>query len=82
MELYAEILKKVLEEEKAEVYFPELKLNAKEIVETECYKALKKIKDIISDTSLSDKECFMQIEYIICTLEDLGSRDCGGRHDF
>jgi len=51
------------------------------IVTSKCYNALCQIKAIIEDESLSDPECFMQIEKIICVLEDLGS-DGGFRHDF
>ncbi len=43
MELYKEILINTLENQKAEVYFPELKLSAKEIVELGCYKTLNQI---------------------------------------
>jgi len=56
-------------------------LKLEELLEKECYKALKKIKEIIEDDSLSDKECFMQIEEIVCVFERLGSGG-GGRHDF
>ncbi|MEE1055782.1 MAG: hypothetical protein UH239_00850 [Acutalibacteraceae bacterium] len=47
----------------------------------ESYKALQKIKTIIEDDSLEDKECFMKIEEIVCLFEALGS-DGGNRHDF
>ena len=56
-------------------------LKLEELLEKECYKALKKIKEIIEDDSLSDKECFMQIEEIVCVFERLGSGG-GNRHDF
>lgn len=46
-----------------------------------CYQALKKIKAIIDDDSLDDKECFMRIEEVICVLEEVGSGG-GTRHDF
>ena len=41
----------------------------------------KKIKAIIEDDSLEDKECFYKIEEIVCTLEDIGCAGLG-RHDF
>lgn len=56
-------------------------MNAKEIVEMECYKALQKIKAIIEDDSLEDTECFMKIEKIVCLFEQIGSNG-GSRHDF
>ena len=50
-------------------------------LQSECYIALEKIKAIIADDTLSDSECFMKIERIICILENLGS-DGGNRHDY
>lgn len=81
MELYKEILAAVLEKENIEVSFPNLKINAKEIMELECYKALQKIKAVIEDDSLEDEECFIKIEEIVRLFEALGS-DGGIRHDF
>ena len=78
MELYKEILDGVLKKEKVHVTFPDLKLNAQEIVEMQCYKTLQKIKAIIEDNSLSDFEC---VEEIVCALESIGSGG-GSRHDF
>lgn len=48
MDLYKEILLKILEKENIEIYFPNLINTPVEIVESECYKTLKK-KDIIED---------------------------------
>lgn len=56
-----------------------MKLNAAEIIEVES-KALQRIKAIIDDDSLSDTDCFMRIEDIVCVLEDIGSGG-GHRHD-
>lgn len=81
MELYKEILVKIRENRKIEVAFSNLSINAIEIVELESYKALQKIKEVIQDDSLNDKECFMKIEEIICLFEELGSGG-GNRHDF
>lgn len=58
-----------------------MKIDGSKIVELESYKALQKIKTIIEDDSLEDKECFMKIEEIVCLFEALGS-DGGNRHDF
>ena len=40
-----------------------------------------KIQNILRDGSLSDPECFRQIEEVVRCFETLGS-DGGGRHDF
>jgi len=81
MELFKEILKKVLEDEEIHVVFPNLKISTNEIVEMQCYRALQKIKEIIESDKFSDKECFMQIEGIVCVLEDIGSNGAD-RHEF
>ena len=36
-------------------------------------RALCKIKAIVEDDTIEDPECFMRIEEIVCTLEELGS---------
>ena len=51
------------------------------VFEKECYRSLAKIRDIIRDDTLSDEDCFLKIEEIICILEEMGS-DGGIRHDF
>jgi len=81
MELYKEILAKILESEETHITFPNLSIDAEKLLELECYKALQKIKAIIEDDSLSDEECFMQIEHIVCLFEAMGS-DGWLRHDF
>ena len=81
MELYKEILIEVLAKQKMEVYFPDIYIETKAIIEMECYKALEKIKAVLCDDSLDDEECFMKIEEIVCIFEDLGSHG-GSRHDF
>jgi len=81
MELYHELLFQYLINSSCEVRFPDINLNADDIVHTQCYKALQKIKEIIDDDSLNDKECFHKIENIIQVLESVGV-SCGDRHDF
>jgi len=78
MDLYTEILAKLLSQEEAHVTFPGLQLNAKEIVEMQCYRTLQKVQAIIQDDNLSD---FMCIEEIVRLFEKLGSNG-GNRHDF
>ena len=81
MELYTDLLARYLSKENAQVIFPSLQFNAKEIVELQCYQALQKIKAVIEDDSLEDDMCFQRIEEIVYTLEDFGIH-CGNRHDF
>ena len=81
MELYKEILVNALAKEEIHVVFPDLKFDLSEIVAMECYIALQKIKTIIENDSLSDAECFVKIEEIVRTFEELGSGG-GARHDF
>lgn len=81
MELYIELLAKVLKNQQMNIVFPNLDINSNQIIEMECYNALKKIKAIIEDESLEDSECFMKIEEIVCLFEQLGSGG-GNRHDF
>ena len=81
MQLYQEILAAALAKEELQITFPNLKLNTTEIIESESYHALQKIKAVVHDDSLTDSECFMKIEDIINIYETLGSGG-GNRHDF
>lgn len=51
------------------------------IIEGRCYQAICEILDVIRDERLTDPECFMRIEEIVCILEKLGP-GAGFRHDF
>ena len=68
---------------KSECFKSELleKTNLENVLHSECYKVLKKIKEIICNKELKDSECFAKIEEIVCLFESKGI-DCGGRHDF
>lgn len=81
MELSIEILSHYLAQQNAQIIFPQLQLNAAEIVELQCYQTLCKIREIVRDNTLDDEECFERIERIICEFEAMGS-DGGTRHDF
>ena len=81
LDLYKEILSSILENEEMQITFTNLKISPREIIELECYKALKQIKAIIEDDSLEDAECFIKIEETVRLFESLGS-DGGARHDF
>lgn len=81
MDLYKEILINVLAKENLQIIFPNLKIDSTKIVELECYKALQKIKALLQDDHLTDEDCFMKIEEVICLFEALNSNS-GNRHDF
>ena len=72
MELWQEMLCNLLRDQCVEVYIPQLS-DVQKLLETDCYRALKKIKDIIEDETLDDETCFLKIEEIICAFEALGS---------
>ena len=81
MELSVEILAHFLSKQNAQIIFPGLLLNSKEIIELQCYQTLSKIQKIVHDDTLDDTECFERIERIICEFEAIGSSG-GFRHDF
>lgn len=81
MELYTEILSKVLEAREIHVIFPDFPINPAEIVEGESYRALQSIKAILEDDRLDDPACFQKIEAIISVFENLHS-PVSFRHDF
>ena len=78
MELWQEVTRELMLSGELKVV---LSKEYAQVLESKCYRALNRICDIIRDESLSDAECFMQIEEIIVNLEQLGS-DGGIRHDF
>lgn len=77
MEPYQEILVEYF----ADLVLQNRPIDAQKIVEGQCFRAICKIRDILSDSTLEDDTCFLKIEEIVCTLEDIGL-DAGGRHDF
>lgn len=79
MELYEEILADLLAHKRVAICITELDIS--KVVEGVCYQALQKIKTIIENDSLEDAACFMRIEEIVNTLEEIGSNG-GSRHDF
>ena len=81
MELYKEILAHALMYGEVRLVLQNPDFSVEGIVEGECYKALQTIKAIIEDDSLEDDACFMKIEEIVRTLEEIGSTG-GSRHDF
>ncbi len=63
------------------ISFPELNITPRDLLEPASCQALCQIQNILRDGSLSDPECFRQIEEVVRCFETLGS-DGGGRHDF
>ena len=80
-DLFADILTQVIATGKMQISFSGMDCTVAEVVEGECFQTIKKIKAIIDDDSLDDRDCFYKIEEIICALESLGSNG-GNRHDF
>lgn len=80
MELEHQILIHLLQKETLRVEIPALQSSLAQLVEMKSVQALKQIKAILDDNSLSDPDCFLKIEEIIGVFEDLGSG--GERHDF
>ena len=79
MELWRELLINGLQNENYKFDFIDDKI-LNEIIESESYKVLNRIKATIEDKSLSDKDCFIKIEEVISNLEEEGIF-CD-RHDF
>ena len=81
MSMYSDILARKLCEERLSEILDTLLPEPEKTAEMICYEALGKIKAILEDDSLSDRECFQQIEEIVNVFESIGS-SCGSRHDF
>ena len=59
---YQELLTKPLSQYPMQISFPTLQQNPAQLVELRCFQALRQIKEIISEPTLSDAECFQRIE--------------------
>ena len=81
MELFQEMLIHALMNGEMTISIRGKDADIEAILENKCYQALKKIKAIITDDCLEDKECFMRIEKILHIFEEIGSNG-GNRHDF
>ena len=79
MELWRELLINGLQNENYKFDFINDNI-LKEIIKSNSYKTLNKIKKLIDDKRLSDKDCFIKIEEVISNLEEEGIF-CD-RHDF
>ena len=81
MDFYKEIIVNLLRNEDMHVSFPNLRIDANQLVELTCYNTLMEIKRILNATSLDDPSCFQKIEEIVLLFEKIGSNG-GSRHDF
>lgn len=81
MDEFYQVFLSALRNGEIEVVFPKLTTTPEDLVEMQCFNAIRKIQQIIADDTLEDPECFYRIEEIVSTLEKLGLY-CGGRHDF
>lgn len=79
MELWRELLISGLQNENYQFEFIDDKIINK-IIENKCYKVLLQIKQVLDDETMLDKDCFLKIEEIICTLEK--NKIFSDRHDF
>jgi len=80
-DLFADILTQAIATGEIQISCSGMDRTIAEVVEGECFQTIKKIKAIIDDDSLDDRDCFCKIEEIICALEGIGSNG-GNRHDF
>ena len=79
MELWRELLISGLQNENYGFDCIDDKL-LKEIIERKCYQVLLQIKQTVENEKLSDQDCFIKIEEIICALEE--NKIFCDRHDF
>ena len=81
MELIQGLLYQLLKEDKIEVTFPGLNVDAAELLEIQAVKMLEEIIAILRNDALSDPDCFQRIESIV-DLFERNNISCGSRHDF
>ena len=81
MEVYQDILSRLFQRSDIHVTISGLSGSLPELAELRCFQAIQRIRAILDDESLSDRACFLRIEEIVNTLEELGA-DGGSRHDF
>ena len=72
MDLYKELLLKILEGERVEVTFPNLKINPEYIIQIECYTAVVAISAIVANNAMNDKEKIKEIKKTIASLKNYG----------
>lgn len=80
MHFYKEFLAAALEREDAHIVFPQLTINANEIIQNECYKALSQIRDILEEGD-TDEDTLAKIEEVV---QIFWNHDvfCGNQYDY
>lgn len=78
MELYRDMLCRILESEEFESLLPKWKMDVEKMMELKCCQALNEIKKILEGEALDDIDCFERIEKIISVFEKLGE-GCKGK---
>ncbi|MCQ4022174.1 MULTISPECIES: hypothetical protein [unclassified Ruminococcus] len=63
----------MLKNEDCTALFPSLAADSGRILQDKCYQTLTKIKAVLEDERLDDKECFIRIEEIVRFFEKEGS---------
>ena len=81
MDDFKDILAQAISTEAVRGCLSSFETSVTELVELQCFQAIKDIRKILEDEGLEDMECFWKIEKIVCRLEALGL-SCGDRHDF
>lgn len=82
-EFCAHMLAKALVQADAEIHIQGAPAASylQDMLRAESFTALREIRDILDDGSLSDRDCFDRIDQIVSVFEELGSGG-GSRHDF
>ena len=65
MNLYTDLLAKILSNSEVQVTFPNLNIDPIHLIDMTSYRMLEGIKDIIEDDSKGNYECFMKIRRIV-----------------
>ena len=82
MELYEEMLYRNFGAGGGALWYePAFRQRIAGFLESQCYRVLRRIREITADEALDDAACFARVEEIVCALETLGV-SAGGRHDF
>ena len=81
MELLEALLRRAIASEGVKVYIQVEGGDLASLVERESVLILSRIREILKDDTLDDKECFWKIEALVSLYEEAGL-GCGTRHDF
>lgn len=71
MEFYEEILLRALRQQELVVTIPQLEMNTKELLQMECYQALKAVRNIVRNERLDDRQRLERLESLLSLFEQL-----------